>query len=154
MIAKKELESLILDALCKKIEFQVPPSIVENVIDNMILESGVIADKAHRDKALGDAKLRKYLETEAETKARKNILLRKFIEDEAIEVTEAEVKAASEEIYKSESSRTSAEKAKAAVKEYQPRIRENILYDKALKKLISYVKVTKVPTKLWTPQQT
>ena len=90
---KRELESLILDALCKKIEFQVPPSIVENVIDNMILESGVIADKAHRDKALGDAKLRKYLETEAETKARKNILLRKFIKDEAIEVTEAEVKA-------------------------------------------------------------
>ena len=38
-------------------------------------------------------------------------------------------------------------------KELKPKIRENLLFDKALKKLISYVKVTKVPTKLWTPQQ-
>lgn len=89
---RNAVEVQILEVLKDKIEFEVPPSIVDRVIDDMF-EEAKFASEDEKKKALADQELRKSLRPEAKNRAKNTILLHEVIKQENLSVSEDEIKA-------------------------------------------------------------
>jgi trigger factor len=90
-LSRQEQEQVVMEALRKLNDFEVPPSMVDQVIDSMISELG-IRDEKMQKKALQDSELRKGFRDEAKRRAQNTILLWEVARAEEIQITDGDVK--------------------------------------------------------------
>ena len=90
-MTKQDLEASLLQALISKAPFEVPPAMVDQVIDSMIGDVP-FNDEKDRKKALKDEEIRKSLRLEAKRKAQNTIILWEIIKAEDLSVNDQEIK--------------------------------------------------------------
>ncbi len=144
---RQRLESDLLDKLLELHPFEVPPAMVDQVIDSMIQEQQHPSDDA-RNKALKDAELRaSYLAT-AKRRTQNTLLLWHIVQKEKLQVTEDEVGGRLEQVLGSMGGVGGADpKTLVQIKKnLEPRIRENLIFEKAMDFLIDNAQVERTPT--------
>lgn len=147
---KATAQKKLLDGLLEKVDFPLPPSLVEEQMGLLIADA---KDKIERQgkapDALGksDEELRKEFEPKALEIVKAQLFLIKLSDKEAIETTPQEMDA----YFMQVASRTGQD-VLAVKQHYEQKgliipVRDKILADKAMEFLYSQAKVTKVPAK-------
>jgi FKBP-type peptidyl-prolyl cis-trans isomerase (trigger factor) len=142
----RDIEQAIMEALRLQNDFEVPPSMVDQVIDGMISEMG-IRDEKMKKMALVDAELRKNLRDEAKRRAQNTILLWEVAKVEKVEIKDEDVRNHIRNFIPAETA--GAEKQIEAT--YQAagnRVRENLLLERAMGLIISAATIANIPTEL------
>jgi trigger factor len=144
---RQRLEELCLQKLSADNPFEVPPSMVDQVIDSMI-ESAYSRspDAKQKQAAMHDEELRKSLREEAKSRARNTLILWKIAQDEKLETTDDEIRARVDEILGGMGAGAANDKfIKDARARLSRQIRDNIVFEKALDLIIKAAKVTDLP---------
>lgn len=139
-LRKQKLESFIMEELRKRNAFDVPPSMVDQVIDSMIMELN-IGDEKEKKKLLRNEDVRKSFRDSAKTKAQNTLILWRVAQDEKLEVTDDHVRS---HIVENVPGSSSWEEKKLAdfIKQVKPRVQESLVFDLALEHIISKAKMT------------
>lgn len=137
---KQEMETKLLEGLLSKVDFEVPPAMVDQVIDSMITEIQ-FKDQADRTKALKDEEIRKSMRTQAKEKAQNTMALWEVIKAEGLSVSDDEVKSHIRSFSHNTAEQTD-EQIESTFKSIGNRLRENMLFDKAVQFLSSEAKVS------------
>ena len=87
---RQRMEKALLDVLIKENPFEVPPSFVDAITDNMIQNFRFNNDTEMR-KAMADEKMREQLRPGARRQAQEMLLLAQIAKDEKVDITEQEV---------------------------------------------------------------
>lgn len=140
-MTKQELEGQLLSSLIERIPFEVPPAMVDQVIDSMIGELR-FKDKKDQEKALKDETIRKRFRPEAKVKAQNTIILWEVIKNEKLEVNDDEIK---EHVSKftQEGDENIEQQVANTISKFGERIRENLLFEKAINFLAENAKINK-----------
>ena len=140
-MSKQELEGQLLSSLIERIPFEVPPAMVDQVIDSMIGELR-FKDKKDQEKALKDETIRKRFRAEAKVKAQNTIILWEVIKNEKLEVNDDEIK---EHVSKfaQEGDENVEQQVSNTISKFGEHIRENLLFEKAINFLADNAKVSK-----------
>tara|TARA_B100000524_G_scaffold348221_1_gene252083 strand:+ start:1861 stop:3177 length:1317 start_codon:yes stop_codon:yes gene_type:complete len=141
---KQTKEAAILTAILEKVKFEVPLCVTDQVIDSLIKNFNVPGQSSSKsEELLHNKELRKQLFPEGENRARTSMLLWEIIKLEKVEVNDEAVK---EEIkkYLPENSTDSAkqEELEKMFQSMGERVRENLLFSKALEAVFTYTKFT------------
>lgn len=89
--SKNELERKLFDSLVSKVSFEVPPTMVEQVIDSIIQEANI--SDAEKKQATANQELRKSLRAEARRRVQNTLILWEIAKKENLVVSDEEVKA-------------------------------------------------------------
>lgn len=135
---RDQLETAILQQLDQKHDFDVPPSIVDRVIDSLIAER-YRGDAAKVDEARRNAAEREEAKGLAKQKAKNSLMLHEIIKKEQLEITDADLDQFCKE---QELTDDQAQEWKARVSEQE---KENLLYRKAMDMLIESSQVSVSP---------
>lgn len=135
-----KLETQILDELRKRNAFEVPPSIVDQVIDSMIMELNV-QDEKEKKKLLKNDDLRKSFRETAKTKAQNTLMLWRIAQDEKIEVTDEAIKNHIQDNMPG-TDKWEATKLDDLVRTMRPRLQENLVFEMALNYIIGQSTIT------------
>jgi trigger factor len=142
----RDIEQAIMDALRIQNDFEVPPSMVDQVIDGMISEMG-IRDEKMKKMALVDAEFRKNLREEAKRRAQNTILLWEVAKTENIEIKDDDIKNHIRSLIPAETA--GAEKQiEATFQSAGGRVRENLLLERAMGLIISAATIANIPTEI------
>ena len=87
---RNQLETAMLDQLSEKNDFDVPPSMVDQVIDSMFDEMNFESDE-ERKQAKKDEQRRKGMRDNAKQRAKNTLILSEIIKAEEIKVTDEDV---------------------------------------------------------------
>lgn len=141
-LRRQKLEGAIMEELRKSNEFDVPPSMVDQVIDSMIMELNV-GDEKEKKKLLKNEDVRKSFRDSAKTKAQNTLILWRVAQDEKLEVTDERVK---NHIIDNVPGSEKWEEKKLTdfVKQVRPRVQENLVFDMALDHIIASASLTEV----------
>ena len=140
-MTKNSLESGLLGDLLKKVSFEVPPAMVDQVIDSMINEHNFKSED-DRKKALKDKDIRSSLRPEARQKAQNTMLLWEVIKAEDLKIEDAEIRTHVEKFVE-EGSENPEEQIQQTIKQFGERIRENLLFEKAMSNLAEKATIQK-----------
>lgn len=142
---KRELEVKLLGALLEKNSFDVPPAMVDEVIDSMIKEM-YPGDTKPAKEALQNPEIRASVKEEAKKRAKNTLMLWEVGKAEEIKVTDDDVAAhIKKALGKEEDSSPETEKqVKEFLKSVGGQIRENLLLEKSLDVLISNATITEL----------
>jgi len=134
---KKELEVKLLGALLEKNSFDVPPAMVDEVIDSMINEM-YPGNSEPAKKALKNLELRNNLKEEAKKRAKNTLLLWEIAKSEEISITDEDVGAhIKKALGKEEDDSPETDKqVKDFMKNVGNQIKENLLLERSLDVLI------------------
>jgi trigger factor len=129
-----------MDELRKRNSFDVPPSMVDQVIDSMIMELNV-GDEKEKKKLLRNDDVRKSFRDTAKTKAQNTLILWRVAQDEKLEVTDELVR---KHIMENVPGTDKWEEKKLAdfVQQVKPRLQENLVFEMALDHIIAAEKLT------------
>lgn len=137
------IQSGVTQALEKKFTFEVPPTMVERMIDQQIQDSR-LSDK-EKTSALKDKELRKELRSGAISQIRISLVLQELVKQEKIQVTDEELQAHFTEKFASLLDKHPEEGAK--VQKYldtqKDRIRDQLMTGKLMDMLLQHATVTK-----------
>lgn len=137
------IQSGVTQALEKKFTFEVPPTMVERMIDQQIQDSR-LSDK-EKTSALKDKELRKELRSGAISQIRISLVLQELVKQEKIQVTDEELQAHFNEKFASLLDKHPEEGAK--VQNYldtqKDRIRDQLMTGKLMDMLLQQATVTK-----------
>lgn len=136
-VNRSQKENALLSELQRKVPFDVPPVIVDQVIDGMIQD----LYGSHKDfKTLMQNKdLRKSLVPEAKKKAKNTLLLWDIAKAENIDVSDKAIKAY---ITKSLGTNGDAKKIEEIFSNSKERIKETLVFEKTLEVILSSAKLT------------
>ncbi len=139
---KRELDEALLAALRNQNAFDVPPAMVDEVIDAMITEA--VGENKNKAKELAkDENIRKSCRDEAKMRVQNSLLLWELAKLEEIKVEADEIVSHVRSSLGPDEAGAKTEKYIVdVVKKFGPRIQENILLDKALDILRSSAKIT------------
>jgi trigger factor len=139
-LRRQKLETSIMDELRKKNSFDVPPSMVDQVIDSMIMELN-IGDEKEKKKLLRNEDVRKSFRDTAKTKTQNTLILWRVAQEEKLEVTDEHVR---EHIIENVpgSEKWDEKKLSDFVKQVKPRVQENLVFEMALNHIIAKAKLT------------
>jgi len=146
-LGRQKLETAVLSKILSAQPFEVPPAMVDQVIDSIIQEELAQHPEAKRKEALRNNDLRQSLLETAKQRTQNTLLLWHVAQQEKIEVTAADVNTRLDEVLAS-SGITEAKQKVQVRKNIEPRIRENLMFELALELLIKSAKVTEIPTAL------
>jgi trigger factor len=134
---KKELEVKLLGALLEKNTFDVPPAMVDEVIDSMISEMYPGNNEPAKE-ALKNQDLRASVKDEAKKRAKNTLLLWEVAKAEDIKITDEDVGAHIKKALGKEgdSSSETETQVKEFMKNVGNQIRENLLLERSLDVLI------------------
>ncbi len=139
---KRELDQVILGTLRQKNWFEVPPAMVDEVIDNMIKEA-VNGDAAEAKKAAKNEAIRKNYRDQAKTRVQNSLLLWELAKIEELKVEESEIE---DHIKRTLGETGDQAKSKAVVekvlKQVGKQIEQNLLLEKALDLLKTSAKIS------------
>ena len=141
---RQKLESTILDKLIEKNEFEVPPSMVDTVIDSMIQELDW-QKKDQAQQAMHNEEVRKNFRSTARRKAQNTLILWQVAQQEKIEVTDEDIKS---HIAKMMPAGTEQAQIDSMATKMAARLRENLIFEKAMDFLVEFHRVTDIPASL------
>ena len=142
---KRQLEVELLSALLEKNQFDVPPAMVDEVIDSMIKEM-YPGDNEPAKEAIKNQDMRASMKEEAKKRAKNTLLLWEIGKAEDIQVTDEDIAShIKKTIGKEEDSSPETEKqVKMFLKQVGTKIRENLLLEKSLDVLIENATIDEV----------
>lgn len=137
---RQKLEGQIMTELRQRNTFDVPPSMVDQVVDSMIMELN-IPDEKEKKKLLKNEDLRKSFRDTAKTKAQNTLMLWRIAQDEKIEVTDdAILKHVKENMPGVDT--WEEKKLNDLVRSLRPRLQDNLVFEMALDYVIANSKIT------------
>jgi trigger factor len=145
-LGRQKVETAVLDKIIEAHPFEVPPAMVDQVIDSMIQELQHPNEDA-RAKALKDQDLRKSMLATAKRRTQNTLVLWHVTQKEKLAVTDQEVKDQVEQAVRSTGLADPKQLARLR-KNIEPRVRENMIFAKAMDFLIDNAKVTAVPSEI------
>ncbi|MBM4253434.1 MAG: trigger factor [Deltaproteobacteria bacterium] len=146
-MSRQSLETALLGKILDANPFEVPPAMVDQVIDSMIEEELRGHPEDTRKKALGNSELRKNLLATAKRRTQNTLVLWHVAQKEAIETTEAELNQRLDQVL-ADAGVTDPKQKATFRKSLEPRLRESVLFEKAMDFLLENAKVTRVPASL------
>ncbi|MEI6834401.1 MAG: trigger factor [bacterium] len=139
-LRRQKLEASIMDELRGRNSFDVPPSMVDQVIDSMIMELN-IGDEKEKKKLLRNEDVRKSFRDTAKTKTQNTLILWRVAQEEKLEVTDEHVRGhIIENVPGSE--KWDEKKLTDFVQQVKPRVQENLVFEMALNHIIAKAKLT------------
>lgn len=140
---RNQLETAIFEQMSEKNQFDVPPSMVDQVIDSMFDEMEFSSDK-ERKAAKGNAEERRRLRDTAKQRAKNTLILSEIIKGEKIQVNDADFDSyVNELIAGSGMGQAPDPKLLESIKaSLGPHARESLLFKKALDFIIDHAKIT------------
>ena len=139
-LRRQKLEASIMDQLRGRNSFDVPPSMVDQVIDSMIMELN-IGDEKEKKKLLRNEDVRKSFRETAKTKTQNTLILWRVAQEEKLEVTDEHVRGhIMENVPGSE--KWDEKKLADFVTQVKPRVQENLVFEMALNHIIAKAKLT------------
>lgn len=129
-----------MDELRKRNNFDVPPSMVDQVIDSMIMELN-IGDEKEKKKLLKNDDVRKSFRDTAKTKAQNTLILWRIAQDEKLEVSDDHVRSHIVENVPG-SEKWDEKKLADFIKQVKPRVQESLVFEMALNHIIAKAKLT------------
>jgi trigger factor len=139
-LRRQKLETAIMEQLRTGNKFDVPPSMVDQVIDSMIMELN-IGDEKEKKKLLKNEDVRKSFRDNAKTKAQNTLILWRIAQEEKLEVSDDRVRNHIVENVPG-SEKWEEKKLSDFVQQVKPRVQENLLFETALDHIISQSKLT------------
>jgi trigger factor len=139
-LRRQKLEASIMDELRQRNSFDVPPSMVDQVIDSMIMELN-IGDEKEKKKLLRNEDVRKSFRDNAKTKAQNTLILWGVAQDEKLEVTDELVRKHIMDNVPG-TDKWEEKKLEDFVKQVKPRLQENLVFEMALDHIIASAKLS------------
>ncbi len=141
---RADLEGKVLEALGNVNTIDVPPSMIDQVIDSMVEEMRWPNDKT-KEAAKKDPEYRKSLRDTAKKKAQNTLILHEVIKTENLAVSDADVDRYVLEMIHAKDGEEPDQKLISNIKKsLGPHVKESLLFTKALDFLIDQAKVTEV----------
>lgn len=137
---RQKLEGQIMTELRQRNSFDVPPSMVDQVIDSMIMELNV-PDEKEKKKLLKNEDLRKSFRDTAKTKAQNTLMLWRIAQDEKIEVTDDAIRKHVQENMPGVDT-WEEKKLDDLVRSLRPRLQDNLVFEMALDHVIANANIT------------
>lgn len=138
-MSRQKLETAILDKVLEKHSFEVPPALVDQVIDSMIGEFQ-FKSEADRQAAVRNAELRDRCLPGARRRTQNTLVLWHVTQKEQVKVTDEEVQAQVAESLGAYG-QLDAKSLAYLKSNYEMRVRENLLFEKAMNILVENAKV-------------
>lgn len=132
-MSKRELESALFNKLIDANNFEIPPAIVDQVIDSMIDEVQLPKDQLVIAKK--DAEIRKSMRAEAKRKAQNTVYILEVIKNEKLSVSDDEIKAHMRTLGKTGAAVTDEQIDRDFAK-FSSRLRETLIFDKAIQFIV------------------
>ncbi len=145
-MSRQKLEGALLDKILEKHPFEVPPAMVDQVIDSMIQEMPHRSEE-ERTKALRDKGLRDEFLTQAKRRTQNTLVLWHVNQKEKLAITDDEVKQRVEGVLASSGIQDPKQLARLR-QNLDARVRENLIFEKAMNFLIENAQVTDVPAQI------
>jgi len=145
-LARQKLETALLDKIIDAYPFEVPPAMVDQVIDSMIQELNHPSED-ERKRALRDQELRQRLLTTAKRRTQNTLLLWHITQKEQLQVTDEEVRLRVDQALAS-TGISDPKQSGRLKKNIEPRIRENMIFEKAMDFLINNANITQIPAEI------
>lgn len=139
-LRRQKLEGQIMNELRARNAFDVPPSMVDQVIDSMIMELNV-PDEKEKKKLLKNEDLRKSFRETAKTKAQNTLMLWRIAQEEKIEVTDDAIRSHVKENMPGVDT-WEEKKLDDLVRSLRPRLQDNLVFELALDYVIAQSKIT------------
>lgn len=134
-MTRQSLENALLGQLIEKHPFEVPPAMVDQVIDSMIDELQH-HDQKSRAEALKNKELREHFLATAKRRTQNTLALWHIVQAEKITASDEEVKAKTLE-WASQSGLTDPKQLASLLSNMEARVRENLIFEKAIDFLIA-----------------
>ena len=144
---RQSLETALLGKILDANPFEVPPAMVDQVIDSMIEEELRGNPEETRKTALRNQELRQNLLPSAKRRTQNTLVLWHVAQKEQIEATEAELANRLDQVLANAGVTDPKQKANFK-KTLEPRLKESVLFEKAMDFLIENANVTRVPASL------
>lgn len=145
-MSRNEKEGAALTAVLSRKPFEVPPSMVDQIIDSMISEIVPKADSKRWQEVITNPEVRQRFLPEAKRRAQNTLLLLTVIREQKIVVEDGEVE---EEIRKLPGFEAQSPKEQGkTLKNLRDRVKESKMFEKAINWLMSQMKVQATPTPL------
>ncbi|MBP9707670.1 MAG: trigger factor [Oligoflexales bacterium] len=142
---RQSLENRVVESLLQTNSFDVPPSMIDQVIDGMIGEQNWPSEDV-RKRAQQDQRFRDSLRTEAEKRAKTTLMLWKVAEKEALQVTDTDIEERLKQLIPQ-----AAEQPELLAKyrqQFADKIKDNMQLEKSMAYIISAAKVSEIPVNL------
>ncbi len=145
-LRRQKLEGAIMDQLRTSNNFEVPPSMVDQVIDSMINELN-IEDQKEKKALLKNDEVRKSFRDTAKIKAQNTLILWRIAQAEKLEVTDDRIR---KHILDNApgSDKWDDKKMTDFIKQVRPRVQENLSFEMALDHIVANGKVTETVVEL------
>jgi trigger factor len=143
--AREMLELDLLGQILSANPFEVPPVMVDQVIDSMIEEQLGRLPDAERKKAKGDKAIRDSLLPSAKRQTQNTLILWHVVQKEGIKVEDSEVETEVAATLARYGVPADPKASGQARKSIEPRIRENLLFGKAMTFIIENAKIAREP---------
>jgi len=134
-LSRQNKENAILEAILAKHDFEVPPAMVDQVIDSMIGELQHPSEN-ERKVALENQEMRKHFRDQAKKRTQNTLVLWHVSQKEELKVTDEDVEAKLGETLAQFGGQMGPQVAQIK-KNLEPRIRENLIFEKAMDFLLS-----------------
>ncbi len=140
---RNQLETAIFQQLSEKNQFEVPPSMVDQVIDSIFDEMEFESDKERKAAKANGEQRRRLLQT-AKDRARNTLILSEVIKNESVSVNDEDFDAYVRELINGSNlgQNLDAKLVESIKASMGPHARESLLFKKALDFIISHAKVT------------
>lgn len=145
-MGRQKIETAVLDKILEKNPFEVPPAMVDQVIDSMIQELQFRSDD-ERARAMKDQSLRQNFLATARRRTQNTLILWHVTQKEQLKVTDDEVRARVDQALSSMGGIDPKQAARFRGN-LEPRVRENLIFEKAMDFLIDNAQVTEVPAQI------
>jgi trigger factor len=145
-LRRQKLEASVMEQLRGQNNFDVPPSMVDQVIDSMIQELN-IEDEKEKKLLLKNDEVRKSFRDTAKLKAQNTLILWRLAQDEKLEVTDSRIR---QHIIENApgSDKWDEKKMTDFIKQVKPRVQENLSFEMALDHIVAHAKVTETTLEL------
>lgn len=145
-MSRQKLETGILDSIVDKHPFDVPPAMVDQVVDSMIDELPH-PNQDERAKALRNEELRKNFRQTAKRRTQNTLVLWHVVQKEQLQVSDADVRDRLEQTIAYSGIKDPKQLGRLR-QNLEPRIRENMIFEKAMNFLVDHAQVTEKPAEL------
>ena len=145
-LSRQRLENAILDKLVEASPFEVPPAMVDQVIDSMI-EELPHRSQEERQKALRNDEIRKGFRSTAKRRTQNTLVLWHVTQRESIQVNDDEVKQRLNETIAGTGIQD-PKQINRLKKNLEMRIRENLIFEKAMNFLIENARPNEIAAQI------
>jgi trigger factor len=145
-LSRQRLETAILDKLVEANPFEVPPAMVDQVIDSMIDELPHRSQE-ERQAALRNGEIRKGFRDTAKRRTQNTLVLWHVTQRENLQVTDDEVNERLEQTLAGAGVQDPKQAARLR-KNLELRIRENMIFEKAMNFLIDHAQRNEVAAQI------